>query len=80
MAVRVIAVGLLKPSLPQGEATVDAAGKTAGQVLEELGIDPDLVAMVLVNGRQSPKDAVLCDDDVVKLVPFVGGGQVPIPH
>jgi sulfur carrier protein ThiS len=74
MPVWIIPVGILRPRLPEGEVTLEAAGKTPEQILAELGIDTDLVAMVLVNGRQSPKDTVLDDGDVVKLVPFVGGG------
>jgi sulfur carrier protein ThiS len=75
MPVHIIPVGILRPSLPQREIALEAAGRTIWQILAELGIDPDLVAMVLINGRQAPKDAVLNDGDVVKLVPFVGGGR-----
>lgn len=75
MAVQIIPVGLLKSGHTAGELTLEAAaGQTVEQVLAALGIQPDLVAMVLINGRQSPKETVLHDGDVVKLVPFVGGG------
>ncbi len=74
MSVRVIGVGLLRPLLPQGEVALEASGRTVEQVLAELGIQSSLVAMALVNGRQLPKDTILADGDVVKLVPFVGGG------
>ena len=74
MAVRIIPVGLLRASLPAGQLELEAEGKTAGEVLAELGIEADLVAMILINGRQQPKETVLGAGDVVKLVPFVGGG------
>ncbi len=71
--VQIVPVGLLKP-LVRADALEAGAGKTVAQVLAELGIQPDLVAMVLVNGRQVPKDTPLQDGDIVKLIPFVGGG------
>jgi len=74
MPVQIIPVGILRSHMPEQAAVLEAAGKTVWQVLTELAIEPDLVAMILVNGRQSPKDTVLSDGDVVKLVPFVGGG------
>lgn len=73
MPVEVIPVGFLRPVLPD-RLHLPAAGKTVAQLLGELAIQPDLVAVVLVNGRQAPKDAVLAEGDVVKLIPFVGGG------
>ncbi|MFQ5886841.1 MAG: MoaD/ThiS family protein [Anaerolineae bacterium] len=39
-----------------------------------MGIPPDLVAVVMVNGRQEPKSYLLQEGDQVKLVPLVGGG------
>ncbi len=76
MSVTIVPVGLLQPLVPGGSTVLsDAAGKTVSEVLAELQIDSDLVAMVLVNSRQVPKDTVLSDGDTVKLIPFVGGGR-----
>ena len=72
MSVQIIPVGFLQPMFPAVDLETD--GKTVDEVLHDLGIHPDLVAIVLINGRQAPKDAVVRDGDVVKLVPFVGGG------
>jgi sulfur carrier protein ThiS len=44
------------------------------EVIKDLGLDPDLVAVVMVNGRQTFKSYRLQDGDRVKLVPMVGGG------
>ncbi len=76
MPVQIVPVGLLKPHFPGcGTVTLESgAGKTIAQVLSELGVEPDLVAMILVNGRQAPSGTLLADGDVVKLIPFVGGG------
>ena len=75
MAIQIVPGAPLKPGFPEGPIVLEAgAGKTVAQVLEELAIDADLVAVVLVNGHRSSKDVTLRDGDVVKLVPFVGGG------
>ena len=75
MPVQVISVGILRSSPAEDEAIREVeAGKTVEQILADLDIRPDMVAMVLINGRQSAKEAIVRDGDVVKLVPFVGGG------
>ncbi len=75
MPVRVIPVGVLRPSPSKDDIVFEAAcGQTVHEMLRRLAIEPDLVAMVLINGRQVPKDTVLRDGDLVKLIPFVGGG------
>ncbi len=72
MSVQIVPVGFLQPMFPAVDLEVD--GKTVDQILQELEIRSDLVAVVLINGRQASKSAVVRDGDVVKLVPFVGGG------
>ena len=48
--------------------------KTAGDLLRRLEIEPEAVAILLINGFHSkPEDAVK-DGDVVSLFPPVGGG------
>jgi sulfur carrier protein ThiS len=42
--------------------------------LTTLGIDPDLVAGVIVNGELQTKDYILQEKDVVKLLAVIGGG------
>jgi molybdopterin converting factor small subunit len=39
-----------------------------------LGIPPEIVAMVLVNDVQQPKDYCMQDGDIVRLIMVVGGG------
>jgi sulfur carrier protein ThiS len=71
--VKVVAVGMLKRYL--SETVTANPGQTVHQLLDGLGIPPDLVAVVMVNGRQEPKSYLLQEGDQVKLVPLVGGGQ-----
>ena len=57
----------------QAEARVDD-GRTVRQAMTALGIPPEIVALVMVNDAQQPKDYVLQDGDVVKLLAVMGGG------
>ena len=67
-------MGMLKRYLSEERVTANP-GQTVHQLLDCLGIPPDLVAVVMVNGRQKPKSYLLQEGDQVKLVPLVGGGQ-----
>ena len=67
-------LGMLKDYLGElGEATVEA-GITVLETLKTIGINPDLVAGVFVNGEQQSKDYVIQDGDIVKLLAVIGGG------
>jgi thiamine biosynthesis protein ThiS len=72
--VQLTLVGLLKKYGPAESSVTVESGRTVMEVIEELGLDPDLVAIVMVNGRQKFKSYRLQDGDSVKLVPMVGGG------
>jgi len=72
--VKVVSVGMLKKYITQERVTANS-GQTVRQLLDGLGIPPDLVAVVMVNGRQESKSYLLQKGDQVKLVPLVGGGQ-----
>jgi thiamine biosynthesis protein ThiS len=67
-------VGLLKEYGPAHASVTIEPGQTVREVVEELGLNPELVAVVMVNGRQKSKDYPLQPGDKVKLVPVVGGG------
>jgi molybdopterin converting factor small subunit len=49
-------------------------GITVGQVLEQLGIRPQEVAILLVNGQDVTEHDTLRPDDVMALFPPVAGG------
>jgi sulfur carrier protein ThiS len=66
--------GILKSYIDgELEVTVEA-GRTIRQVLLDLGMPPEVVALVLVNDEQQSKDYLLRDGDTVKLMAIVGGG------
>jgi sulfur carrier protein ThiS len=67
-------VGLLTNYGPAHASLVVEPGETVVDVIGKLGLDPDLVAIVMVNGRQRSKDDTLARGDRVKLLPIVGGG------
>ncbi len=50
------------------------AGAIAGDVLARLGIAPDEVAILLVNGREGDASCPLGDGATLSLFPGVGGG------
>lgn len=43
-------------------------------VVNQLGIDPALVAIILVNGKHQPLDSILLDNQKLFLFPPVAGG------
>lgn len=76
-SVQVTLVGMLKKYGPgQSSFAIEPEG-TVMDIIEDLGLNPDLVAIVMVNGRQRYKSYRLQEGDRVKLVPMVGGGQGP---
>ena len=67
-------VGLLRKYGPAHALRPVEPGQTIAEVIGELGLNPDLVAIVMVNGRQRSKSDSLQPGDRVKLLPMVGGG------
>ncbi|MFW5730854.1 MAG: MoaD/ThiS family protein, partial [Desulfonatronovibrionaceae bacterium] len=57
------------------EGSMEAApGATPLEVLKKLGIPEDEVRIVFVNGRNSPRDVPLQENDRVGIFPAIGGG------
>ncbi|HJX38766.1 MAG TPA: MoaD/ThiS family protein [Anaerolineae bacterium] len=67
-------VGLLKKYGPEQASIQIEPGQTVSDAILSLGVNPDLVAIVMVNGRQRSKADLLEPGDKVKLLPMVGGG------
>ena len=66
--------GILKSYINnEMECTVEP-GRTVRKTMTDLGIPPDVVALVTVNDEQETKDYVIRDGDLVKLIAVVGGG------
>lgn len=49
-------------------------GLTVDKLAEELGIELDDIAILLVNGIRSDNEVILKEGDIVSLFPPVGGG------
>ena len=75
MSVNIRPVGLLKRYAgEQSSFTLECAGKSIRDCLLEILIPSELVAMVIVNGSLQDKDYIVRDQDVIQLIPLVGGG------
>ena len=74
LAVTLIAAGMLK-EYTGGQGRMElAAGPTVREMLEEVGIPPELVAAVVREGRLVPKDYRPQDGDTIKVLAVSGGG------
>ncbi|MDD9304545.1 MAG: MoaD/ThiS family protein [Desulfobacter sp.] len=49
-------------------------GSTISDLIFDLGIDPDTVKLIFINGKKASADQTLCRGDRVGLFPPVGGG------
>lgn len=67
-------LGLLKSYLGGASETAVEAGRTVRETLAALGIPPEVAALVVVNDEPQPKDYVLQEGDMVKLMAVIGGG------
>jgi sulfur-carrier protein len=47
---------------------------TVGKAIQDLGIPPDQVSIILVNGKQVDANHRLSAGDVLSLFPLLGGG------
>lgn len=72
--VQLVLVGLLRDYGPAQSSLPVEPGDTVLDLIRKLGLNPDVVAIVMVNGRQRFKSHHLQPGDRVKLLPMVGGG------
>lgn len=49
-------------------------GATISNIIEELGLPPEQVSIIFVNGRHAKPDTILNDGDEVAMFPPIGGG------
>ncbi len=49
-------------------------GTRVGEIVADLGIDPDEVGVVMINSRQSGLSARVGEGDVLAIFPVIGGG------
>ena len=50
------------------------AGRTVRETLTAIGIKPELIALVVVNGEHKTKDYIIQEGDLVKTLAVIGGG------
>jgi len=74
MSATIRPLGMLKSYIGDLKETTVEAGQSVRATILALGINPDLVAGVFVNGEQQTKDYVIQDGDTVKLLAVIGGG------
>jgi sulfur carrier protein ThiS len=67
-------LGMLKSYIGNLTETSVEAGFSIRDTLPRIGINPDLVAGVFVNGEQETKDYLIKDGDIIKLLAVIGGG------
>jgi sulfur carrier protein ThiS len=60
--------------MSSGSVVLPGTRVTVDELLGQLSLPPDLVAISLVNGLQRARSHRLVEGDVVKLVPIMGGG------
>ena len=74
MQIEVRCFATLSPHTPKGNRLDLPAGTTAGEAMHILGIRPEDLKLIFVNGVHAEPDRVLNDGDRVAFVPAVGGG------
>ena len=74
MSATIRPLGMLKDYLGEFKEAKVEAGLVVREAVVLIGINPDLVAGVFVNGEQQSKDYILQDGDIVKLLAVIGGG------
>ncbi|MFH2104256.1 MAG: MoaD/ThiS family protein [Chloroflexota bacterium] len=55
------------------EVTI-SAGRTVRETLVDLGIPPEVIALVIVNGEARDKEYVILDGDAIRVMAVIGGG------
>ena len=74
MTVQIRPIGILKNYIGGQNQVAVEAGRTVRETIAALGMPPEIVALVMVNEEQRPKDYILREGDVVKLMAVLGGG------
>ena len=74
MSATVIPVGPLRQYVEDRPALEVQVGRSISEILQELDIPKAMVAIVMVNDAYRPKSYRVQDNDLVKLIPLLGGG------
>jgi sulfur carrier protein ThiS len=74
LTVKIRPYGMLKEYIGGALEVNVPAGSSVRQTIAELGMPPEVVALVTVDDLPQDKDYVLQDGEVVKLLAVIGGG------
>jgi molybdopterin synthase sulfur carrier subunit len=79
MAVHILVNASLRRFFPdyhpsQGLSLEVPPGTTVAQVVDRLGLPPEEITLIMVNGRRREMDYVLQGDERLGLFPPIGGG------
>jgi len=66
--------GALKSYIGERDEVQVESGRTVRETLVSLGIPPEIIALVVVNGEQQSKDYVIQEGDTIKALAVIGGG------
>ncbi len=67
-------VGMLKAYVGGQNTVTVQAGQSVRDALVDIGIPPELVALVVVNEEPETKEYILQDGDSVRVMALIGGG------
>lgn len=84
MKIEVALFATLSKYLPAGsqnrKATLEVRdGATVRDILNQLGVPPELPNILLVNGRQAPETTALNDGETLSVFPPLAGGRSGAP-
>ena len=65
-AARYVSERVIALDMPEGSSAMD--------VIKAIGIPPDEVGIVVIDGKSVPKEHRLSDEDVIKIHPVIIGG------
>lgn len=74
MAARIRPIGMLRQYTGNQPEVQIESGKSVLEVLAELGIPTEIVALVLVNQKPQDKDYIIQENDLIQLMAIIGGG------
>jgi sulfur carrier protein ThiS len=74
MSATIRPLGMLKSYVSGQKEVLVEAGHSVRETLNNIGINPDLVAGVFINAELESKDYVIKDGDIVKVLAVIGGG------
>jgi sulfur carrier protein ThiS len=74
MEIHLRATAHLAESIPDGGSLEIPGPSTVGDVLDHLGIDGDLVMLIVVDGELGDVDTPVADGVSLELIPPISGG------